>query len=128
MKILLDTNAFLWAATSDVRLSSRARELLLAEDSELFVSVASLWEMTIKFQIGKLKLPTGLEQFIGKQLSETALSVLSIHPEHITALSAVPLLHRDPFDRMLVAQSLSERMPLMGSDKEMGRYPVEIIW
>lgn len=128
MRILLDTHVFLWAAVSDSRLSPRAKPVLASKDVQLWLSVASLWETTIKFQIGKLKLPTRVEDFIERQISETEIAILPISPNHVRTLSTIPLLHRDPFDRMLVAQSIAERLPLMSADKAISRYPVEVIW
>jgi PIN domain nuclease of toxin-antitoxin system len=127
MRALLDTNVALWAAVSDARLTKRAKEFLETKDAELYLSVASLWELAIKTQIGKLTIPGTLEEFVAR-ISKTQLRTLPIMPEHVLVVAKLPLLHKDPFDRILIAQSLSEAMPIMTSDHKISRYSVEVIW
>lgn len=127
MKFLLDTNAFLWAATFDPRLSARANQILNDASNDFYLSVVSLWEVTVKVQIGKLQIPQDLGAFLQRTLNRE-LTILPIRPEHVLNLSKLPLLHRDPFDRMLVAQSMSESVAILSSDRKLRQYEVEIIW
>lgn len=127
MKFLLDTNAFLWAATFDPRLSARANQILNDASNDFYLSVVSLWEVTVKVQIGKLQIPQDLGAFLQRTLNRE-LTILPIQPEHVLNLSKLPLLHRDPFDRMLVAQSMSESVAILSSDRKLRQYEVEIIW
>lgn len=127
MKFLLDTNAFLWAATFDPRLSARANQILNDASNDFYLSVVSLSEVTVKVQIGKLQIPQDLGAFLQRTLNRE-LMILPIQPEHVLNLSKLPLLHRDPFDRMLVAQSMSESVAILSSDRKLRQYEVEIIW
>src|ERR1051325_9773709 len=103
MKLLLDTHTFLWFIEDNPRLSTTAKNQL-ESDIDLLVSVGSLWEMAIKVNIGKLTLSQPFEVFIPEQLSRNAIEVLPITLEHLALVSALPLYHRDPFDRLLIAQ------------------------
>lgn len=102
MNILLDTHAFLWFVANDPRLSNKARVLIEAEDSQPFLSVASLWEMAIKISIGKLEIDQPFGDFVAHQLTLNGIGVLSLSLEHISAIATLPFHHRDPFDRLIV--------------------------
>lgn len=128
MKILLDTHAFLWAITEDAQLSVRAREVFTARTSELFLSVASIWEILIKVQLKKLPLTKPVVPFLREQLANNNIHVLPIVLDHVARLEDLPVHHRDPFDRILVAQSLEEGWPLLSADPLLARYPAELIW
>ncbi len=128
MKILLDTHAFLWAITEDAQLSRRAREIFMARTSELFLSVASIWEILIKVQLKKLPLTKPVISFLREQLANNNIHVLPIVLDHVARLEDLPMHHRDPFDRILVAQSLEEGWPLLSADPLLARYPAELIW
>jgi PIN domain nuclease of toxin-antitoxin system len=128
MRLLLDTSTFLWWLTDDQRLSATARNLISDGQNELFFSAASGWEIAIKAQIGKLKLPTNLEQFIGNQLLHHAITSLPIALSHALHVYTLPVLHRDPFDRLLIAQSRLEALPILTADTQVQQYPVEVIW
>ena|SRR5437660_3726180 len=128
MKILLDTHAFLWAITEDAQLSVRAREIFTARTSELFLSVASIWEILIKVQLKKLPLTKPVVPFLREQLANNNIHVLPIVLDHVARLEDLPVHHRDPFDRILVAQSLEEGWPLLSADPLLARYPAELIW
>lgn len=127
MRALLDTNVALWAAISDTRLTKRAKEFLESKDAEPYLSAASLWELAIKTQIGKLTILGTLEEFVAR-ISKTQLRTLPIMPEHVLVIAKLPLLHKDPFDRILIAQSISERMPIVSSDHKISQYSVDVIW
>jgi len=128
MKILLDTHAFLWWITDDQKLSSRAREVISDAENELFFSAASGWEISIKVQLGRLKLPEEPERFIPEQLRLNFIRSLPIQMRHALFVSTLPNHHRDPFDRMLVAQAQLEEMSVLSADLQMSRYQVELIW
>jgi PIN domain nuclease of toxin-antitoxin system len=128
MKALLDTHAFLWWITDDARLSSRVRELTGDSTNTLFLSAASGWEIAIKAQLGKLQLPDNLERYIADQLSLNGFESLPIQLRHALHIYTLPDLHRDPFDRILVAQSQLEQLPILTVDPQIARYGVDVIW
>jgi len=128
MKVLLDTHTFLWWIIDSPRLSARAREVIRDSDNELFFSAASGWEIAIKAQLGRLQLPDNLEQFIVEQLALNAILVLPIQLRHALHVYTLPQHHRDPFDRMLVAQSQVENLSLLTADPQITQYEVAIIW
>ncbi len=118
MKFLLDTNVLLWVATFDPRLSARAKQILSDTGNVFYLSVVSLWEVTIKAQIGKLSIPYSLEVFLQRTL-DREVTILPVQQEHVLNLGRLPLLHRDPFDRMLVAQAISENIPILSCDRKL---------
>lgn len=128
MRVLLDTNAFLWAASQPSRLSEAARSALEDPLNQRLLSVITPWELAIKLNSGKLALLGDLPAFIAKHLHEMLLIELPIQMEHAVTTAALPPIHRDPFDRMLVAQALVERVPIVSSDSHLARYGVEVIW
>ncbi len=128
MKVLLDTHTFLWWIADSPRLSARAREVIRDSNNELFFSAASGWEIAIKAQLGRLQLPDNLEQFIVEQLSLNIILVLPIQLRHALHVYTLPQHHRDPFDRMLVAQSQVENLPILTTDPQIAQYDVETIW
>ncbi|MGH9322155.1 MAG: type II toxin-antitoxin system VapC family toxin [Vicinamibacteria bacterium] len=128
MKVLLDTHAFLWWVTDDPRLSSRARELIQEGGSPVFFSAASAWEMAIKARIGKLSLPQPAQAFVREQLHRNGFTSLAVEVGHALQVGELPAHHRDPFDRLLVAQSQMEKLPLLSSDPLISQYEVDVIW
>jgi len=128
MKVLVDTHAFLWWITDDPRLSFRAREIFTDGNNELFFSAASGWEISIKVQIGRLRLPADPESFIVDQLRINAIKSLAIQMNHALHVSTLPSHHRDPFDRLLVAQAQLEGLPILSADPQIGKYHVEVVW
>lgn len=128
MKLLLDTHAFLWFAADDPRLSPAAKSAIEDPSSETYLSVASVWEMAIKVSLGKLRLDKGVMEFITEQLSRNAFALLSIELAHVAKVADLPFHHRDPFDRLLVAQCLVQDMPLITRDPAVELYGVTRIW
>jgi len=128
MKALLDTHTFLWWITDNPQLSPLAREIITDADNELFLSAASGWEMVIKARLGKLQLPDNADSFISEQLALNAIVSLPVQMSYALHVYALPNHHRDPFDRMLVAQAQMERLPILTADPQIGRYAVETIW
>jgi len=128
MRALLDTHAFLWWVTDDIHLSSRARAIIADGDNELFLSAASGWEMAIKARLGKLHLPDNPASFVFEQLRINAIEPLAVEMTHALRVYSLPEHHRDPFDRILVAQAQVERMPIITADPQVTQYDVEILW
>jgi len=126
MNILLDTHTLLWALTDEAKLSERVRKLL--PNADTWFSVASLWEILIKARIGKMPLPQPTGPFIMSKLRDNGVRVLPVTADHVLRIESLPGHHRDPFDRMLIAQSLEEKLPLVSSDNIFRRYDVELIW
>lgn len=128
MNLRLDTHTFIWWATEPEKLSSQA--LTYCEDSSniLMLSLASVWEMQIKLQLGKLKLDDPLRTFIGYQQQADDLRILPITIEHVYALDALPFHHKDPFDRIIIAQANVEELFIVTKDEIFSAYPVQIIW
>ncbi len=127
MKAILDTHAFLWAIAEDKKLSRRAQKLFTGP-SDLWLSVASVWEVMIKVQTGRLLLPAPTGPYLVKKLSENRIEVLPVTLDHVLRTEVLPLHHRDPFDRLLIAQSIEEGWPILTADPLFDRYPVEVIW
>ncbi len=128
MKYLLDTHAFLWFVSDDGELSSKARAIIKNSKNEVFFSAVSAWELSIKIKLGRLTIEEELEPFIIKQLSENNFSTLSITLFHSIYTSKLPGIHKDPFDRMLIAQSIIENMSLISKDKNIKKYKVPVVW
>jgi PIN domain nuclease of toxin-antitoxin system len=126
MKVLIDTHVFLWGIQHEEKLSRRVQTLLPA--AEVWISVASLWEVITKVQIGKLTLPAPVGDYLAAKLKANGVLVLQITFDHVRRLESLALHHRDPFDRMLIAQSLEEKIPLVTSDPLFALYPVEVLW
>lgn len=127
MKLLLDTHTFLWFINDEPRLSSAALTLL-ESDHDIFVSMATLWEIAIKYSLGKLSLPTPYEEFVTHQILTNEFNVLSIQIAHLTIVAQLPFHHRDPFDRILVAQSMLEDLPILSADPLLDRYSIKRMW
>ncbi len=128
MKALLDTHAFLWWITDDPKLSLRVWGIISDGENEIFVSAATGWEIAIKSQIGRLKLPDEPQRFVPEQLRINGMKSLPIEMRHALHVSTLPNYHQDPFDRILIAQAQMEDMPVLSADPEIGKYEVTIIW
>ena len=128
MHFLLDTHTFLWWITDDPHLSERARQVISDPENDIFLSAASGWEMAIKTQLGKLQLPDHFEQFIAEQLFRNNITSLPVMMSHALHVQSLPLHHRDPFDRLLIAQSQLEKMSIITTDSAFADYDVEIVW
>ena len=121
MKLLLDTHIALWAITDDQRLTAPARTLIADEANEVFVSLASLWEIAVKHGLGRGDMPVGARAARG-YFHEAGYRLLDIRPEHIEQLETLPRLHRDPFDRLLIAQALAVPLRLVTHDPAIVAY------
>ncbi len=127
MKALLDTHTLLWAISDDPRLSRRAKQIFTGPN-DLFFSVASIWEILIKVKTGKLPLPDPVGPYLVKKLRDNRIEVLPIKLDHVLKIEKLTVHHRDPFDRILVAQSIEEKCPLITADPIFERYPVNVVW
>jgi len=127
MKAILDTHAFLWALAGDARMSRQARDIF-AGSADLSLSIASVWEILFKVQSGKLNFPRPAGPYLLSKLAENSIKMLSISIDHLLALERLPMHHRDPFDRMLIAQSMEEGWPIVTADPAFKQYPIRVIW
>ena len=128
MKVLLDTHAFLWLVTNDDRLSENARQTFLNTENSLYFSAASLWEICIKMSLGKISLRDGWFQTIQEEMEINTIQWLPIEMAHCAEVSELPFHHRDPFDRMLIAQAIVEELKLLSRESRLSDYPIDLIW
>jgi PIN domain nuclease of toxin-antitoxin system len=128
MRALLDTHTFLWWNMGHPRLSERAREIIADGGNEIWFSAASAWEIALKAGKGRLLLPEPPREYVLRRLTLHGFHALAVEASHALAVYALPGLHSDPFDRLLVAQSRAEELPLLSADPEIARYDVEVVW
>ncbi len=128
MKVLLDTVTFLWAAVDSPELSARARQALTAGEGPLFLSPVSSWEITLKYSLGKLVLPTDPETLVPGIREVYRIQSLPLDEESTFQIGRLPLLHRDPFDRMLICQAIVHGLPILSPDSLIRQYPIRTIW
>jgi len=128
MKVLLDTHALLWLISGDDRLSETAQKTFLDPGNILFFSAVSLWEICIKISLSKLSLKSGWLKTIEDEMKINAIQWLSIEMTHCVKLINLPFHHRDPFDRMLVAQAMVDDMQLLSRDTRLSSYEIKCIW
>ena len=128
MKILLDTQIFLWALTAPTRLGNHAQSLLRSKENLLYLSAASSWEISIKAGLGKLPLPESPKAYISSRMANLNILPLAIKHHHTFGVYNLPLHHRDPFDRILIAQAMAEALQIMSTDSQFQRYDVDLIW
>jgi PIN domain nuclease of toxin-antitoxin system len=128
VRVLLDTHAFLWFSSDDPALSAGARARIEDVRNEKFLSVASIWEMAIKISLGKLELTGDLADLVTTAAERNGIALMDVRKEHALGVEALPLHHRDPFDRLLIAQALAERVAIVGRDPIFDAYPVRRIW
>ena len=128
MRLLLDTHTLLWFGLSDPQLSGTAMALILDPVHEKLVSPASYWEIAIKISVKKYALAQPYEDFMRGAIDQNGFSYLHIEPRHTAALITLPFVHRDPFDRLLVAQAMVEGIPLLSNDPVLDSYPITRLW
>jgi PIN domain nuclease of toxin-antitoxin system len=128
MRLLLDTHAFLWMGDSPERLGAAAREALLDPSHRAALSLASVWEMAIKIGLGKLTLSTSLDALVAAGMTRARIELLPIELSHVLHVQDLPWHHRDPFDRLLVAQALAASIPIVSRDTALDAYGVRRIW
>lgn len=128
MKLLLDTQCWLWWFSQPERLNENVIEQIADETNEVWFSVASVWEMGIKLSIGKLPLPEQIDDYVSTRMIQLGAKSLEITASHALGVAALPLHHRDPFDRMLIAQAQLEDMTLVSADSTFNQYEVSLLW
>ncbi len=128
MNLLLDTHTFLWFMAGNPSLSPAARSAIEDENNNLYLSVASLWEIAIKVSIDKFELSEPFEVLIPEQLAENEIDLLNISVEHTALIVSMPFHHRDPFDRLIAAQAKVEQMTLVSADEVFDAYEVTRLW
>lgn len=128
MKVLLDTHTFFWWATEPGKLSDAARDAVEDAGNELILSVVSPWEIQIKAQLGKFTLTRPLRDIIHDQVTVNGLRSLPVTFAHVLALDSLPVIHKDPFDRLLMAQSIAEGATLVSADHVFVGYPIALLW
>ena len=128
MKLLLDTNVFIWLNDAPHRVRESVMNVIANSDNDLFLSLTSIWEMQIKTQLGKLELSADLPNILRTQQVDNNLQILTINLDHIWALENLPYHHRDPFDRLLIAQAQTEGMTLVSADGVFDLYDVDLLW
>ena len=128
MRVLLDTHTFIWLDNDPGKLSETVTALCSDKDNDLFLSIASVWEMQIKLKLAKLTLPLALDKTIAEQQKMNGLQLLPIELRHVLALDSLPDHHKDPFDRLLIAQAKAEGLTLITNDPVIAKYPVTVTW
>jgi PIN domain nuclease of toxin-antitoxin system len=128
MKVLLDTHAFLYFISGSPDLSTVARITIESPNNERLLSVASLWEIAIKVSIQKLQIGMTMSELVKREVHGNAIQILAIEAEHLDRLSSLPFHHKDPFDRLMIAQSFATNIPLISKDSAFGAYGVKTIW
>ncbi|CCI07414.1 type II toxin-antitoxin system VapC family toxin [Microcystis aeruginosa CS-1036] len=128
MKCLIDTHTLLWYTLNESPLSSAAHQLIINQNNEILISPASYWEIAIKISIGKLILHQSYKDFIEVCLNQYQFNILAITPEHTDALITLSFYHKDPFDRLLVAQAIVENIPIISVDTILDRYGIQRLW
>ena len=127
MNLLLDSHTVIWALTAPQNLSAKAKRELSKADNELLVSMASLYELTIKMNIGKFVYKGGLKELF-TDLDAAKYSILPIEKKHLLEYSKLPMHHRDPFDRLIIAQAKSDKLTVVSKDEHFKKYDVKVIW
>lgn len=128
MRLLVDSHALVWAMLNDHRLSPRSRRAFREGTDELHVSHVSLWELSIKITIGKLRTLGSSISYLRDECNEHGISVIPLRFDHILRAESLPLHHRDPFDRLLVAQALEEDLAILSSDSRLRQYSARVVW
>jgi PIN domain nuclease of toxin-antitoxin system len=128
MRLLLDTHTFIWFVTDSPRLSTTAKAFIEDEYNEKLLSIASIWEMAIKHSVGKLSFELPFMVFVEQQMLQNSISLLSIQIDHLNVVANLSLHHRDPFDRLIIAQAMAEQIPVVGTDAVFDSYSIQRLW
>lgn len=128
MRLLLDTHAFLWFIQGNNKLSDVARAHIEDQAVQKLISVASLWEIAIKVGLGRLEIGMGLSDLVKREILDNAFDVLNIQPLHLEQLTSLPFHHKDPFDRLIIAQGLTESIAIISKDQVFNQYDAKLIW
>ena len=128
MRILVDAHIYVWAVLNDPHLSPKARNILRSDEHELFFSLASLWELSIKIRLGKLRTLTSSIAFLHDSLTENGITILAVRYEDVLTLEQLESHHGDPFDRIVIAQAIANDMKLLTEDATIRKYSVQTVW
>ena len=128
MKFIMDTHAFLWFIEGDVNLSQSARILIENMKYQKFLSIASLWEMSIKASLKRLELKEDFSTIVQQYVYGNGFELLSIKPEHLEQLARLPFYHKDPFDRLIIAQAITDNISIITKDSMFKNYPIRLFW
>lgn len=128
MRVLLDTHTFLWFLLEDPQLSTTASDLIIDPTNDIEVSLATYWEIAIKISLGKYTLPEPYDIFMEREIATNDFRILPIEPKHTAVLTTLPFHHRDPFDRLLIAQAMAEAIPILSVDTVFDAYHVTRLW
>jgi len=127
-RLLLDTHVFLWWVDDASELTRAARKAIADVNNECFMSLVSCWEIAIKSSLGKLRLASNVEHFVTEQMKANGFALLNIELHHAAKVEKLPFHHRDPFDRLLIAQALSEKLTIISADSTFRDYGVKVLW
>ena len=128
MQYLIDTHTLLWITDNNPKLSKKAKSIYLNPANDIYISLASIWEVVIKVSLQKLIIEDTVANFINTQIKGNSIKILDIKLKHIVALENLPYYHRDPFDRLIITQSLLEKIPVLSRDRILDQYPIKRIW
>lgn len=128
MNILLDTHTLLWIITDDSQLSAMAKELYLDKTNLVYFSMAGIWELAIKSSLAKINLGNSIEDFVDNHIKGNDINILDIKLAHILRIEKLPYHHRDPFDRLIIAQAIEEKIAILGNDTIFDTYKIKRIW
>jgi len=128
VRLLLDTHTFLWFIDGDTALSPYTRQLIEDRTNERLLSIASLWEMAIKASLGRLTLALSFTDLVAEHVHGNAIELFEILPRHLDVLTTLPFHHKDPFDRMIIAQSQAENIPILSRDSAFDDYAIRRLW
>jgi len=128
VRLLLDTHTFLWFIGGNTALSPYARQLIEDRTNERLLSIASLWEMAIKVSLGRLTLTLSFTDLVAKHVHGNAIELFEILPHHLDILTTLPFYHKDPFDRMIIAQGQAENIPILSRDSAFDDYAIRRLW
>lgn len=128
MRFLIDTNTFLWYIEANPKLSQAARQEISDLQNTPVLSIASPWELALKASVGKFNLTRTFSDLVESKVLGNGIELLAVTADHLDTLSTLPLHHRDPFDRLIIAQAMTETMPIMSIDKAFDAYPISRIW
>jgi len=128
MRFLIDTHVFLWFIAGDARLSQPVRKAIEDEENEVLMSIASVWEIAIKISVGKLILAKPFADLIPEQIAENEIELMPVRMDDLKLIATLPLHHRDPFDRLLIAQASVQGIALASDDANFARYGVPLFW
>jgi PIN domain nuclease of toxin-antitoxin system len=127
-RLLLDTHTFLWWVDDAPELTAAARRVIADVNNECYLSMASCWEMAIKASLGKLRLARPVERFVSEQVTANGFTLLNIELRHTAKVEKLPFHHRDPFDRLLIAQAMTEKLTIVTADSAFSDYGVKVLW